>query len=102
MDEEVRLPGLAYPSSISQLKNVRTVAVCPQIEDAQPRRTPMMTVPAGGHRNPLNRPMLSSGQRNWSFGIFDFFGACGTCACACCCPCFVYGQNAYLLKELKR
>lgn len=64
--------------------------------------TPMMTVAGGmgGNRNALNKPVKPSGQRDWSFGTFDCFSACGTCVFAWFCPCFVYGKNSSRLNHL--
>ena len=63
----------------------------------------MMTVSGaglGGNRNSLNKPLQPSGQRDWSFGIFECFSACGTCLLAWCCPCLAYGQNSSRLRHL--
>lgn len=40
------------------------------------------TVPmsAGGNKNALNRPVGPDGKRDWSYGLFDCFSACGLCA----------------------
>ncbi|KAF8318699.1 PLAC8-domain-containing protein [Clavulina sp. PMI_390] len=65
----------------------------------QPMGTPMMAV-NGGNRNALNKPIKSNGQREWSHGVFDCFGACGTCFFSWCCPCFQYGKNSSRLKHL--
>lgn len=62
-----------------------------------------MTVTAGGpggNRNSLNKPLKPSGQRDWSFGIFDCFGACGTCLFSWCCSCLAYGKNTSRLAHL--
>jgi len=39
------------------------------------------TVPmvAGGNKNGLNRPVGPDGKRDWTFGLFDCFDACGLC-----------------------
>jgi hypothetical protein len=34
---------------------------------------------AGGSKNALNRPIGPDGKRNWSYGLFDCFSACGLC-----------------------
>jgi hypothetical protein len=39
------------------------------------------TVPmvAGGNKNALNRPVGPDGKRDWTYGLFDCFDACGLC-----------------------
>jgi len=62
---------------------------------SQPLPNPGMTAGAqvGGNRNALNKPVHGSGQRDWSYGLFGCFDACGTCLFSWCCPCFSYGQT---------
>lgn len=64
----------------------------------QPRGTAPMQV--GGNRNAKNRPIGSDGKRDWSHGLFDCFGSCGTCCMAVWCPCIVYGKNKQRLGNL--
>jgi hypothetical protein len=35
---------------------------------------------AGGNKNALNLAIGPDGQRDWSYGLFDCFSACGLCA----------------------
>jgi len=61
----------------------------------------MSVAGAGGNRNALNKPNGPSGQRDWSFGLFNCFDACGTCMLSWFCPCLVYGQSMSKLKHLQ-
>lgn len=38
-----------------------------------------MTVTPGGNRNPANKPLNANGEREWTHGLCDCFGDCGTC-----------------------
>ena len=53
-----------------------------------------------GNRNSINKPLKPSGQRDWSFGIFDCFSAHGTFFFACCFPCLVFSKNNFRLRHL--
>ena len=44
----------------------------------QPTPNPGMTVGGGGNRNVKNLPVGADG-REWSEGLLDCFGDCGTC-----------------------
>jgi hypothetical protein len=37
----------------------------------------------GGNRNALNCSIGPSGKRDWSYGLFDCFSACGLCTWNC-------------------
>ena len=50
--------------------------------------------------NLLNKPSKPSGQRDWSFDIFDCFSARGTFFFACCFPCFVFSKNNLRLRHV--
>jgi len=69
----------------------------------QPQGTPQMSVGGGtgGNRNAMSKPVNANGQRDWSFGVFDCFSACGTCVFAWCCPCLVFGKNVSRLDHLQ-
>jgi Cys-rich protein (TIGR01571 family) len=91
-----------YPSSTEAIEQS-----LPRLADgqplSQPQGIPMMTVDGagtGGNRNSLNKPLKSSGQRDWSFGMFDCFSACGTCCFAWWCPCLAYGKHTSRLLHL--
>jgi hypothetical protein len=56
---------------------------------------------ASGNRNSFGKPLKPSGQRDWSFGVFECFGACGTFTFACCCPWFAYAKNTSRLRHLE-
>jgi len=73
-----------------------------KIQTQQPQGVPMMSVApgAGGNRNALNKPLGPSGQRDWSFGTFSCFSACGTCLFSWCCSCLAYGKNSSRLQHL--
>jgi len=64
---------------------------------------PMGTIPmsAGGNKNALNRPIAQDGKREWSYGLFDCFSACGLCCFAYWCPCMVYSRNKQHLRNLQ-
>lgn len=66
--------------------------------------TPMMSMGggAGGNRNALNKPFNATGKRDWSFGFFDCFSACGTCMFGWCCPCLQFGKNVSRLEHLTK
>ncbi|KAI0286347.1 PLAC8 family-domain-containing protein [Russula brevipes] len=66
---------------------------------AQPKGTAPMSV--GGNRNALNCPIGPSGKRDWSYGLFDCFSACGLCCFAAWCPCIVYSKNRQRLRSLQ-
>ncbi|CAK5272335.1 unnamed protein product [Mycena citricolor] len=66
----------------------------------QPMPTMGMQVGAGGNRNAANKPLNSSGKREWSEGLCGCFGACGTFCGACFCPCIYYGKNRQRLAHL--
>src|SRR5579863_8005508 len=80
----------------------------------------------GGSKNGLNRPIGPDGKRDWSYGLFDCFSACGLCTqrnhlapfflcfflivprssllagCfAAWCPCIVYSRNRQHLRSLQ-
>lgn len=76
----------------------------------------------GGNRNAKNCPVGSDGKRDWSHGLCDCFGSCGTCtliqhsylyvsnqlsnhlSVGCMsiwCPCIVYSKNKQRLRNLK-
>jgi len=59
---------------------------------------PMST---GGNRNALDRTVGLDRKRDWSYGLFDCFSACGTCCYAVFCPCIVYGENRQRLHSLQ-
>ncbi|KAK4702700.1 hypothetical protein P7C70_g3523, partial [Phenoliferia sp. Uapishka_3] len=57
----------------------------------QPKQHAQMIVPVpGGSRNPVGRPILPDGQRDWSYGLFGCFEDIGTSAFACLLPCGLY------------
>ncbi|KAJ7065305.1 PLAC8-domain-containing protein [Mycena amicta] len=62
---------------------------------------PTMGMKQGGNRNALGKPLNSSGKREWSHGLCDCFGACGTCCYSCWCPCIVHGQNKQRIQHLE-
>jgi len=64
----------------------------------QPQPTPAMTVT--GHRNPMNVPIEQDGRRDWSNGLCDYFGVCGTCCLSCWCPCITYSRNKHRYDHL--
>ena len=55
----------------------------------------------GGNRNSFGKPLKPSGQRDWSFGVFECFGGGGAFAFACCCPWFAYAKNTSRLRHLE-
>ncbi|KAJ7282032.1 PLAC8 family-domain-containing protein [Mycena rebaudengoi] len=59
-----------------------------------------MQIQAGGNRNALNKPLDSHGKREWSHGLCDCCGACGTFCYSWWCPCIVHGKNKQRLRHL--
>ncbi|KAH9965161.1 PLAC8 family-domain-containing protein [Russula compacta] len=57
---------------------------------------------AGGNKNALNRPIGPDGYRDWSFGLFDCFSACGVCCLSAWCPCVVFSKNKQRLQSLQQ
>ncbi|KAF8589183.1 PLAC8-domain-containing protein [Ramaria rubella] len=68
----------------------------------QPGATPQMQMNAGGNRNAKNVPFNSTGEREWSNGLCDCCGDCGTCCIAWFCPCIVYSQNKSRIEHLEK
>jgi len=75
---------------------------------AEIKQLPVSTQPggtapmiAGGNKNILNRPIGADGRRDWTYGLFEFFDACGLCCFATWCPCFVYTHNKQHLRSLQ-
>ncbi|KAJ7282036.1 PLAC8 family-domain-containing protein [Mycena rebaudengoi] len=56
--------------------------------------------PGGGNRNALSKPLDSHGKREWSHGLCDCCGACGTFCYSWWCPCIVHGKNKQRLRHL--
>ncbi|KAI0249608.1 hypothetical protein BJV78DRAFT_1283862 [Lactifluus subvellereus] len=46
-----------------------------EVLSSQPQGTAQMKV--GGNKNALNREIGADGRREWRFGLFDCFNACG-------------------------
>jgi len=67
--------------------------------NTQPKSTVPMT--AGGNKNALNCPVGPDGKRDWSYGLFDCFSACGLCCFAAWCPCIVWSRNRQRLRSLQ-
>ncbi|CAK5272347.1 unnamed protein product [Mycena citricolor] len=67
----------------------------------QPQPTMAMQIGPGGNRNALNKPINSSGKREWSESLLGCSGDCGTFCSACFCPCIAYGKNAQRLAHLE-
>jgi len=63
----------------------------------QPGAIPRMNVnivySGGGDRNSLGKPADKDGQREWSHGLCDCFGDCGTCVTSWFCPCITWSRN---------
>ncbi|KAF8299218.1 PLAC8-domain-containing protein, partial [Clavulina sp. PMI_390] len=53
-------------------------------------------------RNVLKKSVGGDGEREWSFGMFDCFGACRACLFLMLCPLLQFGRNASRLKYLDR
>lgn len=91
-----RLPPMPSPGPQLGTPQVYT----PQVH-TQPMPMPgMILVPAGGNRNAKNLPMKDGG-REWSHGLCNCGGECGTWFMACCFPCVTYGQNKERLMYLR-
>ncbi|KAM6492053.1 PLAC8 family domain containing protein [Amanita muscaria] len=61
-----------------------------------------MSISTGGTpRNVKNLP-FTNGTREWSNGLFDCFGDCGTCVHAWFCPCMVYSKNKHRVEYLNQ
>ncbi|KAM6492054.1 hypothetical protein JOM56_011778 [Amanita muscaria] len=68
----------------------------------QPQAIPPMTISTGDpHQNVKNLP-FTDGKREWSNGLFDCFGDCGTCVHAWFCPCMVYSKNKHRVEYLNQ
>ncbi|KAI0249609.1 PLAC8 family-domain-containing protein [Lactifluus subvellereus] len=70
-----------------------------EIVSSQPQDVAQMKV--GGNKNALSREVGADGKREWSFGLFDCFSACGLCCWATWCPCVVYSKNRQRLRNLQ-
>ncbi|KAF8526559.1 PLAC8 family-domain-containing protein [Hysterangium stoloniferum] len=57
---------------------------------------------AGGNRNALNKPFNGSGEREWSYSLFDCFGDASTFLISWCFPCVVYSQNKSRYEHLEQ
>jgi len=69
----------------------------------QPGAIPVMNVNnGGGNRNARNKPFNQAGEREWSNGLCDYFGACGTCCLGAWCPCILFSKNKSRLQHLER
>ena len=87
----VYLPMADYKEPVSTQPKVRAAMIHPVVSDTHPpffffffffffatQGTAPMA--AGGNKNALNCPIGPDGQRDWSYGLFDCFSACGLCA----------------------
>ncbi|EDR06888.1 uncharacterized protein LACBIDRAFT_236218 [Laccaria bicolor S238N-H82] len=60
----------------------------------------MVVAPGGGgNRNAKNIPVAADG-REWSHGLCDCFGDCGTCVIAWCFPCITYANIKHRYEHL--
>jgi len=65
---------------------------------------PQMSVggQTGGNRNIADKPYDWRGEREWTHGLCDCFGTCGTWCTAFWCPCITYGLNRSRRLALER
>ncbi|KZV93024.1 PLAC8-domain-containing protein [Exidia glandulosa HHB12029] len=70
------------------------------VTNQQPVAQPAMNAGPGGSRNAKNIPYNASGEREWSFGLFECFEDPMTCLFAWFLPCTIYGKNKTRLQAL--
>ncbi|KAI8816952.1 PLAC8 family-domain-containing protein [Fimicolochytrium jonesii] len=70
----------------------------PQMSTVQPGFVPATAIPGQANVVVVTQ-VVQRPPKDWTFGLFDCFGDCGSCCLAMFCPCIVYGKNKQSLNK---